>query len=184
MKKKIITGLAMALSLVFTACSDNGSNHGPDSGSPAKTASKNEISKLVYDDLAQDFEQKYVYANFNSVYQSYRVIYLNYDKSDDSDFGQRTGDQKKIVVGLFNPKDGEFKSGKYTWEGDENGMNRISVQVETADGLKGCNYAGIDNPGFVEITEIDKEKIVGSFHVYGQGFEISGTFNTKNEPVN
>lgn len=142
-----------------------------------------QISSLKYDDTEHDFDQKYVYANLNSVYKSYRVLYLNYDKSEDSDYGERIGNQQKIVVGLFNPKDGEFKPGKYTWAGDENGMNKIAVQVETSDGLKSCNYAGIDDPGFVEVIEVSKDKIVGEFHVNGKGFEISGSFNVPNEPV-
>ncbi|MCB9195850.1 MAG: hypothetical protein H6598_06475 [Flavobacteriales bacterium] len=145
---------------------------------------KNEITKLKFDDTDQDFDQKYVYANFNSIYQSYRIIYLNYDKKEDSDFGQRTGDQMKIVIGLFNPDGGEFKPGKYTWAGNSTGMNKIAVQVETGNGLKTCNTAGIEDAGYVEITNVSKEFIKGNFHVNGVGFEVSGSFDTKNEPVN
>lgn len=182
----------IVLILTNTSCSDkeSGSESSPDSLTESSDVSsqvsggKSEILQLKFDDTDQDFDQKYVYANFNSIYQSYRIIYLNYDKSEDSDFGQRTGNQTKIIVGLFNPEGGEFKPGKYTWEGNSSGMNKIAVQVETGNGLKTCNTAGIENPGFVEITNVSKESIKGNFHVYGAGFEISGTFDTNNEPVN
>jgi hypothetical protein len=144
----------------------------------------NEISVIKYDDTAQAFNQYYVYANYNSLYQSYRIIFLNYDKSEDSDYGSRTGDQQKIVVGLFNPTDGEFKPGKYTWKGDDNGMNLITGQVETAEGMKGCNYAGHEDEGYIDVIHVTEEEIVGTFHLIGDGFELKGSFNTQHESVN
>ena len=187
-KKQILTfGIALSL-LAITSCGSDDTKSADEKSttetSNANCSGKNQIDKIMYEGEDQAFEQKYVYANFNSMYQSYRVIYINFDKSQDSDFGAKTGDQKRVVVMLFSPKDDEFKPGKYTWSGDENGMNKIAVQVETADGIKSCNYAGIDDPGYVEIFEVNKEHICGKFHVNGQGFELSGSFDTKHESIN
>lgn len=145
---------------------------------------KNEITSLTYEDSTHSFDQNYVYANYNSMYQSYRIMYLNYDKSEDSDYGSRTGSQEKIVIGLFSPEGDKFEPGKYTWEGNENGMNRISAQVETADGLKGCNYAGFENESYVDVQHVTNDEIIGEFYIIGKGFEIQGSFNAKHESVN
>ncbi len=182
MKKSILT-ITFGLALFMTNCS--GSENTDSNSSENNTAcGTNKLEVLKYDDAEQSFDQKYVYANYNEMYQSYRVIYLNYDKSEDSDYGQRTGDQIKVVIGLFSPAGDEFKPGQYTFNGDEEGFNRIAISIETGDGLKSINTAGIEDPGYVEIKEISKTHICGTFHLNGVGSELKGSFNTQHEKVN
>lgn len=190
MKTKLIPLAGFFLLFSFMSCnsSNNGENKEQEQEPKDETTSgncntKNLIKTIKYDDAVQDFKQEYVYANYNSVYKSYRVLFLNYPKSEDNDSGTKVGGQQRIVIGIFNPADDEFKPGKYTWEGDEKGLNKIAVQVETASGLKTCNIQGIENPGFVEITDVSNTHICGKFHVSGVGFELSGEFNTKHESV-
>lgn len=204
MKKHQLVSALTILTLFLGSCSgeetkateegsakDNSSSeHASDnSNNVVESSLKNEITTLKYNGSDQSFDQKYVYANYSKTYLSYRVMYLNYDKSEDSDFGSRTGDQTKIVVFLHNPADGEFKPGKYTPDGDENGMNKGFAQIENAEGIMTINTA-VDDPGYIEIIDISNTHIVGEYHLKGKvlsdnsDFEISGSFNTKHEAVN
>lgn len=204
MKKLTYICIIALSSISFVSCSETedennsheGTNHETTSenggeSAPASFTSnlKNEITTLKYGGADQSFSQKYAYANYSKTYQSYRVIYINYDKSEDSDYGSRTGDQQKIIVFLHNPKDGEFKPGKYTPNGDENGMNKGFAQIETAEGTMSINTA-VDDPGYIEIIDVSDDQIVGEYHLHGKmlsdnsDFEISGTFNAKHEAVN
>ncbi len=201
MKKLTYISLFLCSALCLSACSGEegsedaeGTNETTTSETKESSASgfssdlKNEITSLQYNGAKQSFDQKYVYANYSKTYGSYRVMYLNYDKSEDSDYGTRTGDQVKIIVFLHNPKDGEFKPGTYTPNGDENGFNKGFAQVESADGTMSINTA-VDDPGSIEITAITDEQIAGTYHLNGKllsdgsVFEISGSFNTKHESV-
>jgi hypothetical protein len=186
--KKNILKFGFALSVLMLASCGSDDTNTKDSSTKEETSEsnancpdKNQIDFVKYDDAEQSFDQKDVYANYSKMYKSYRVLFLNYDKSLDTDYGTKTGDQQRIVVSIFNPKDDEFKPGKYTWEGDENGFNRIIVQVETADGIKSCNYAGDPDPGYIEVFDVDENHICGIFNVSGQGFAMSGTFNANHE---
>lgn len=189
---KFLTIAALAFSI--SACSSEETSEGGEGGSTdsheEKTSSesnlKNEITTLKYGGSDQSFDQMYAYANYNKTFLSYRVMYLNYDKSEDSDYGQRTGEQVKIVVFMHNPSDGEFKPGKYTPNGDENGMNKGFAQIENSDGTMMIN-TNVDDPGYIDVIEVSEDKIVGEYHLKGTvisdgtDFEISGTFNAKNE---
>ena len=208
MKKLTYIGMLAIASITFVSCGGDEANdetkEGSDANHETETTSetsessssssfssdlKNEITTLKYMGADQAFDQKYVYANYSKTYGSYRVIYINYDKSEDSDYGSRTGDQTKIIVFLHNPVDGEFKPGTYTAGGDENGMNRGFAQIETADGTMSINTA-VEDPGYIEITAVTDEQIAGEYHLKGKllsdgsEFEISGSFNTKHEAVN
>ena len=184
MKIKHLKLFAFIGILGLFSCGGGGNTGGGASGDKKGACSgKNEISTIKYDDADQEFKQDNVYANYNSIYKSYRVLYLNYPKAEDNDSGKKEAGQKRIVVGIFNPANDEFKPGKYTFAGDENKMNRVSVQVETADGMKSCNIAGVDDPGYVEITEVDNKHICGKFHLKGKGFELKGEFDTQHSKI-
>ncbi|CAG5077300.1 hypothetical protein [Parvicella tangerina] len=202
--KKQITYFATVLFLAqgFTSCSTDESQEASEDQTTGETTGsssegtngvesqlKNEITALKYMGSEQSFDQEYVYANYSKTYNSYRVIYLNYDRSKDSDFGGRTGDETRIIIFLHNPEGGEFKPGKYTPNGNENGMNKGFAQVENAEGTMSINTA-VEDPGQIEITAVNDTHIAGKYHLRGKllsdgsEFEISGSFNTQHEPVN
>jgi len=105
---------------------------------------------------------------FSNLYvgMSYRIIFTNYDLSEFSDFGDLKKGQVKMVIGLFEPEGGEFKPGKYTYDGEN---NKVAFTLQVGDRNIYHNIEGIKNPGEVEITSVNKGKICGTAHLMGTG---------------
>ena len=148
--KKLLLSMSIMSLAVLAACGGEEGEDKEEGGEDGESAAsfecnvRNEVIQVHYDGEDQDFDQVDAYANYSKAFGSYRVMYLNYPKSEDDDFKDMEGDEQKIIVGIFNPVGGEFQPGSYTLAGDENGMNMVAVQVETSEGMKTCNYAGVE----------------------------------------
>lgn len=185
----------IALAITLTSCGGEGGDDSKDgkestseeasgSGGSYDCDNPNALYSVAWKDSTIDFDLQSTYANINKTVGSYRVIYTNFDATNDKDFADLEGDQVKIGIMVFDPADGEFAPGKYTWKGNEDGKNRIAVTVNTADGDVYCNYAGMEDKSYVQVTSITDSKICGTAKIVGQnGFKIDGSFNAEHKDL-
>ena len=132
------------------------------------------------------FTHTYAYGNYNKTYNSYRAIFINYNRADDSDFKEMTGDETKIVIMIFTTDQSKLVPGMYTIQSEGSGDPKsIAVGIYTA---KGTSFAASYNNeyiGGVEIFEISDNSLCGKIAIKdSKGMEVSGMFNVQNEPVN
>ncbi|HLT23539.1 MAG TPA: hypothetical protein VK004_00300 [Ignavibacteria bacterium] len=134
-------------------------------------------------DYENGFPHKYAYGNYNKTYNSYRAIFLNFDKSRDGDFRKPEGDEIKVVIMVFNMKGTELTEGEYTMDGGETG-NQFSVGIETSEGSTYVTSLNGAEVGSVKINRIDEERICGEVDVNdSNGMKVIGSFSVKNEKV-
>lgn len=129
----------------------------------------------------KDFPFKTAYGNFNKTYNSYRAIFINYNREQDSDFGQREGDQVKVIVMVFNMSGAALTTGDYTLSGGSTG-NQFAVGIETAKGTTyAASYMDADI-GKVVITRLDDEMLCGEVNITdSRGMVVKGTFSVENQ---
>lgn len=178
MKKSL--ALLLLIPLIMTACNKkDGDGDGGDvaKGGDCPSETKITVLKTSDGDLG-GFDHIAAYANFNKTFGTYRAIFINYPKSEDSDFKSHEGDEKKIVIGVFNRDGDDLKPGDFTLFNP----NTFSAQLESADGLAAASSINEEDIGGVNITRIDDEMICGTVDVKdSSGFELKGSFALKNE---
>jgi hypothetical protein len=128
----------------------------------------------------KNFPFKTAYGNFNKTYNSYRAIFINYDRELDSDFGQREGEQVKVIIMVFNMSGAALTTGDYTLSGGSTG-NQFAVGIETAKGTTyAASYMDADI-GKVVVTRIDDEMLCGEVNITdSRGMVVKGTFSVEN----
>ena len=140
------------------------------------------VVKNKYIDV-QDFDYTVAYGNYNSTWKTYRAIFINYPKSEDSDFKAMSEGQIKVVVMVFN-SDGNFPGpGVYTLKGGETN-NKFAVSIQTVEGSTyGTSINGQDI-GNVSIIKSDENILCGEVNIHdSDGMEVVGTFTVSNEDV-
>lgn len=140
------------------------------------------VVKNKYIDL-QNFDYTAVYGNYNTTWKTYRAIFINYPKSEDSDFKAMSDGQIKVVVMLFN-SDGIFPGpGVYTLDGGVTN-NKFAVSIQTVEGSTyGTSINGQDI-GNVTITKSDENILCGEVNIHdSDGMDVVGTFTVSNEGV-
>lgn len=175
--KTISIIILMALTFLVS-----GAAYIPSDGCPDKTELQVVKNKSV--DFSNGFPHEYAYGNFNKTYNSYRAIFLNFDKSFDGDFRKPEGDEIKVVIMVFNMKGTELTEGEYTMDGGETG-NQFSVGIETSTGSTYVTSLNGAEVGSVFINRLDEEWICGEVSIHdSNGMEVVGTFSVPNEKVN
>lgn len=140
-------------------------------------------AKNKYVNFESGFDHVYAYGNYNKTYNSYRVIFLNFDKSKDGDFRKPEGDEVKIVIMVFNLKGSELTEGEYTLDGGDSG-NQFSVGIETSRGSTYSTSLNGADIGSVIISRLDDEMLCGEVNVTdSNGMSVIGTFSVQNEEV-
>ncbi|MBE2226686.1 MAG: hypothetical protein IAE93_05065 [Ignavibacteria bacterium] len=132
------------------------------------------------------FVHTFAYGNYNKTYNSYRAIFINYNRADDSDFKEMKGDEIKVVIMIFSGDQSKLVPGTYTIQPNGSADHRsIAVGIYTA---KGTTFAASYNNeyiGSVEIFELSDKSLCGKIAVKdSKGMEVTGRFNVNNEPVN
>lgn len=139
--------------------------------------------KNEYLDFSEGFPHVYAYGNYNKTYNSYRAIFLNFDKSNDGDFRKPENDEIKVVIMVFNLKGTELTEGVYTLDGGDSG-NQFSVGIETSQGSSYSTSLNGADIGSVSINRLDDEWICGEVNVTdSNGMKVIGTFSVPNEKV-
>lgn len=153
----------------------------PQDGCPDKTELQN--VKNEYVDFSEGFPHVYAYGNYNKTYNSYRAIFLNFDKSNDGDFRKPENGEIKVVIMVFNLKGTELTEGGYTLDGGDSG-NQFSVGIETSEGSSYSTSLNGADIGSVSINRLDDEWICGEVNVTdSNGMKVIGTFSVANEKV-
>lgn len=123
------------------------------------------------------------YGNYNKTYNSYRAIFLNYDRSKDSDFRAMEGSEVKIVIMVFNMSGAQLTEGEYTISGGTTG-NQFAVGIETSKGTTYAASANEQDIGKVTIYKLNEQELCGEVNITdSRGMVVKGTFNVKNEEV-
>ena len=129
----------------------------------------------------ENFPYTYAYGNYNKTFNSYRAIFINFDREKDRDFRKVEGDEIKVVIMIFNMKGEELTEGEYTMSGGDTGK-QFAVAIETSEGtLSPVSLNGQDIGG-VTIYRVDEDMLCGEVNVKGSmGVEVTGTFSVANE---
>ncbi len=140
------------------------------------------IVKNKYIDV-QGFDYTSAYGNYNSNWKTYRAIFINYPKSEDSDFKAMSEGQIKVVVMVFN-SDGDFPGpGVYTLLG-EGTNNKFAVSIQTIEGSTYATSINGEEIGSVTITKSDDYILCGEVNIHNSvGMEIVGRFTVSNEEL-
>jgi hypothetical protein len=174
------TIIILSILLSVTAFSFPGAEV-PQDGCPDKTELQTVKNEHV--DFSEGFPHVYAYGNYNKMFNSYRAIFLNYERSNDRDFKKMEGDEIKVAIMVFNMKGTELTEGVYTLDGGDSG-NQFSVGIETSEGSSYSTFLNGADIGSVTINRLDDEWICGEVNVTdSNGMKVRGTFSVPNEKM-
>lgn len=130
------------------------------------------------------FSHTYAYGNYNKTYNSYRAIFINYDRAEDSDFREMTGSEIKVVIMIFTNDQSKLVPGTYAIQ-NEGDVKNIAIGIYTAKGTTFAASYNNENIGKVEIYSLDETTLCGTVEIKdSKGMVVTGKFNVQNEPVN
>lgn len=163
---------AALAALLLTACSGDGLT------SSLGCNETTNINHIFLNGEKLDFKPTKVFANkYNDI--SYRVIMINYDFSDYSEFGKLKEGQTKVVFMLSNPGEDGFEEGSYDPLAK---TNKASFNVTV--GENNYHYATRSNGegyGSAEITYITDKGVCGSAKLKSMDdHELDFTFSAEN----
>lgn len=173
------------LSLMLSSCSESDNKKGESEEKTVECNATNAIEYVKVDGEKIDFEPKHVFASKAGA-MSYRIIYINYDMEEYSDYGKLKEGQKKLVIMLNSPENDKFTTGEYLYEGNKNGKNKSFFQLTIGE----KNYyhsasegADIDYGG-TTINQVDDSSICGTATMNSfSGHEIKVSFNTETKKI-
>ncbi|MFC1616381.1 hypothetical protein ACFL21_04520 [Patescibacteria group bacterium] len=184
MKKILILTLFVMMS--FSACggSDdkNGNGDSADSGDTkdggTTACADTDITFVAPKASVDGFDFTESWGNYNTTYGTYRAIFTNYPKADDSDFKSMEGDEIKVSIMVYKTDGSELTPGTYSLQED----NSMAVNISSAKGTMDAASLNDEDIGFIEITHVDDEKICGTADVEDSyGLKAKGTFSLMNE---
>lgn len=127
----------------------------------------------------KDFNAISAYGNYNKTANSYRAMFTNYPKENDSDYKTMEAGEEKVIVAIFSMDGSELQPGKYTLSDPAKSMAVMYYVDGKEHAATAMNNQDI---GSVEITHVDDEMLCGTVSIEdSKGLTVKGSFSVKNE---